>query len=209
MKTLKKKEGSTSEPSATNAPSTPFTIIIDSREPTFQRYDFSAYGAPLTRVEKLETGDYSVAGLEALVAVERKTLDDLAKSITLDRFWAELDRARVAHLRFCVVVEGTMADVESQLYASAVKPSAIFGACLAIGASYGFPVVWAGSRQKSAEYTAAYLKRCFDRAEVLKAEAEQRAEFLSFNVKQEALKPCIEHAVAGCTCGNKKNKGSK
>src|SRR5688572_25097121 len=57
-----------------------FTIIIDSREQnplTFTRLS-SIRGT-------LQSGDYSIAGLEHLFAIERKSLDDLAMSVTSER----------------------------------------------------------------------------------------------------------------------------
>lgn len=169
-------------PNEQNRPAEGPVVVIDTREPIFQRYDFTAFGLPLVTEKKLETGDYSIEGLEEIVAVERKTLDDLAKSITLDRFWAELLRAKENHSRFCVIVEGTIAQVRAGLYASAVKPAAILGACLTIGTRYGFPIIWAENRQEAISYTATYLRHCY----------ELRAELLQENETKKQIKEAVQ-----------------
>jgi DNA excision repair protein ERCC-4 len=67
----------------------PFIIAVDSRE---QRpFTFDAWPtAPAT----LAAGDYSIVGLEEHVAIERKSLDDLAGCCgrDRDRFKRELHR---------------------------------------------------------------------------------------------------------------------
>ena len=65
------------------------TAISDSREQA--PYDFSPMA---TKRATLATGDYSIRGLEDLVCLERKALDDLTGCITHDRerFERELQR---------------------------------------------------------------------------------------------------------------------
>ena len=59
-----------------------YTIIIDSREQ--QPWTFRN---KVTAVNKLDTGDYSIQGLENLVAIERKkSVSELATNITESRF---------------------------------------------------------------------------------------------------------------------------
>lgn len=64
-------------------------IVIDTREQT--PLDFERYGCEVVR-GGLTTGDYAVAGLESLAAVERKSEDDLPGCLTRerDRFEREL-----------------------------------------------------------------------------------------------------------------------
>jgi hypothetical protein len=58
---------------------------VDTREQN--PFDFSRFAGWLSGIEKkaLKLGDYSVAGLEAVCAVERKDLSDLVHSCTVDR----------------------------------------------------------------------------------------------------------------------------
>jgi DNA excision repair protein ERCC-4 len=63
-------------------------------------------------VSGLDCGDYSVAGLEHLISIERKSLQDLLGSLTngRDRFESELKRARSLH-KFYVLVECSPGDI--------------------------------------------------------------------------------------------------
>lgn len=60
----------------------PFTIIIDTREQT--PWEF---GLHVTSREKLDTGDYSIKGLQHILAIERKSsVSEIATNITENRF---------------------------------------------------------------------------------------------------------------------------
>lgn len=63
-----------------------------------------------TTLAALKTGDYSVAGYEGRVAVERKSPEDMVNTLMVgrDRFDKELERAGELE-RFVVVVESSMA----------------------------------------------------------------------------------------------------
>jgi ERCC4-type nuclease len=65
-----------------------FTIIIDSREQ--QPWEFSHR---TTAVQKLDTGDYSIEGLEDILCIERKkSVSEIANNITEKRFKDVIDR---------------------------------------------------------------------------------------------------------------------
>jgi ERCC4-type nuclease len=82
----------------------PFTVLVDTREQlpyTFAsiRADANQGGATITvptRRCTLNAGDYSIDGYARMVTVERKSLSDLAGSLTRGRrrFNAELERLR-------------------------------------------------------------------------------------------------------------------
>lgn len=81
----------------------PFTIVVDTREQAgwhFTGITDDATGrpliVPLITDQALPTGDYSIAGLEGLVTIERKSVGDFAASITheRDRFEREMERMR-------------------------------------------------------------------------------------------------------------------
>lgn len=90
----------------------PFTIVIDTREQhpySFTNfYTNSAEGRrPLlirTSRETLRTGDYSILGMEDLIAVERKSLSDLYGTLGTGRERFERELARFAKLRWGAVV---------------------------------------------------------------------------------------------------------
>jgi ERCC4-type nuclease len=98
-------------------------ILIDQREK--QPLHFPGVE---TEEAYLETGDYTVEGFEDRFAVERKSIDDLAKSVGSDRtrFEAEIRRAQDMD-HFAVVIEGSPADVYSENYYSKIHPNAVMG----------------------------------------------------------------------------------
>lgn len=92
-------------------------IIIDTREQV--PYAFSGITPPPTvEVATLASGDYSVKGLEEVVAIERKSLSDCFGSFGQgrERFQRELER--LARLRFAAVV------IEKDFHIIATRPPA-------------------------------------------------------------------------------------
>ena len=89
-------------------------IVVDTRE----QEPWGFCNVPTER-GTLDTGDYSVRGLEHLVAVERKSLPDLLGCVgrERDRFKRELQRLRGYRFRL-LVIEASYAD----LAGSAVGP---------------------------------------------------------------------------------------
>lgn len=135
----------------------PVTIIIDTRE---QRpFAFSAPRVTTIR-RALPSGDYSLEGFEDRVAVERKTLDDLVRSLirSRERFLREIRRLE----RFeaaCVVVEADWADIAERRYNGGAHPSAVFGAILSLIVDHGVPVYFLSNRQIACRFTEEFLLR--------------------------------------------------
>lgn len=125
-------------------------IVVDSREQnqfTFVGYDVEAIPG------SLPTGDYSLPGCESLVAVERKSLDDLVGCLmgsNRDRFERELSRAGGMEC-FAVVVESSWQDLAAGNYRSKMKPHAACQSILAFQVRYRVPFLFMGSR-RAAEY---------------------------------------------------------
>jgi len=71
----------------------PFTIVVDTREQLPYTFDCLDVVVP-TIVRGLHSGDYSIDDMNELIAIERKSLDDLYGSTTWgrDRFEAEIGR---------------------------------------------------------------------------------------------------------------------
>ena len=135
-------------------------IIIDTRE---QRpYAFA--GCDTVRA-CLPSGDYSVQGLEAGIAIERKSLADFVGSVTVgrERFWRELERLRPLRVR-AVVVEASLAQIERGAYRSTVSPRAIFATVLAISVDFQIPVILAGNRASAEAATLWMLRRAWGHA---------------------------------------------
>ncbi len=140
-----------------------FEIVIDTREK--EPYSFAC---PSAR-RKLHAGDYSVAGHEHVVTVERKSLTDFSHTVVHDgeRFAAELEKLK----RFaaaCVVVEADLDRLLHGEYAGELRgiaPMALLGFALRIIHRQGIPIFWCGSRPASAIFTEQYL-RMFVRAKI-------------------------------------------
>lgn len=133
-----------------------FTIVIDTREQL--PYTFGCQ----TQRRKLEAGDYSVAGFEDRIAVERKSLTDFVHTVIHEapRFRAELGKLSQCALS-CVVVEADLDDVlrgVRQADLRLVTPAAVLGAALHIAVHHHVPVYWCGSRQAACAFTEAFLR---------------------------------------------------
>jgi ERCC4-type nuclease len=83
-----------------------FIIIIDTREQ--QPWHFNHYA---TAVQKLDTGDYSVVGLENIVTIERKkSVNEFANNITEKRFKDWVGRLSTVEFPF-VLLEFSLSDI--------------------------------------------------------------------------------------------------
>jgi DNA excision repair protein ERCC-4 len=117
-------------------------IVVDTREQTplvFQHLQ-SVCGT-------LTTGDYSVAGLEELFAVERKSVADLVACCMCEnriRFERELHRLRGFRFKRLLIV-GTRGEIELQRYHSRIAPKAVLGSLAAWECRYDCPVVFAAT----------------------------------------------------------------
>lgn len=133
-------------------------IIIDSREQ--MPLDFSRWPEVAVEVGGLPAGDYALKGLETRAAMERKSLDDLAGTLTAgrERFEAELTRARGFHL-FAIVVEGTMQDVLQHRYKSRMEPHALLQSLFAYQNRFRVPTLWAGTRTEAAYAVKSLLEK--------------------------------------------------
>lgn len=129
-----------------------FQIIIDTREQ--QPYRFR--DVQVVR-SALKTGDYSVNGLESVVSVERKSLNDFVNTIIhgRKRFKAELLRMKRIQYR-CLVLEANIDDIMEHRYHSRTSPNAVFSILTAISAKY-IPIIFCKNRYYGAKYTHSYL----------------------------------------------------
>jgi ERCC4-type nuclease len=106
----------------------------------------------------LPAGDYSIDGLEACVAVERKTLDDFVSTVihSRARFREEL-RKLAGYRAACVVVEAGLIDVLQKRYRGDAHPNAVLGNALSLILDYRVPVFFCTTRQASCQFVQAYL----------------------------------------------------
>jgi ERCC4-type nuclease len=126
-------------------------IIIDSRE---QRpFTFEGREDVEVVTGSLITGDYSLAGLEDRVALERKSLADLVSCLTgsnRERFERELNRGQALDY-FAVVIEAGFTELMTKQYRSNLNHHAAAQSIIAFQVRHGVPFLWAGSR-RAAEY---------------------------------------------------------
>ena len=115
-------------------------VIVDTREQE---------PLPISRLPTIRaglyTGDYSVAGLETLFAIERKSIEDLVScccSSARERFEHELHRLRGYRFKRLLVI-GQRAEIELHRYRSTITPAAVLGSLAAFEVRYDLPVVWA------------------------------------------------------------------
>lgn len=100
---------------------TDFIIVIDSRE---QR----GYQFPGAQVRKLDAGDYSVAGYESEIAIERKSLDDWVGTVLNARVRFRHELAKLRDYTFAaVLIEATPEDITQHYYSSNIAPEALMG----------------------------------------------------------------------------------
>ncbi|OLN30693.1 ERCC4-type nuclease [Desulfovibrio sp. DV] len=131
-------------------------IVIDSREQApFHFHGYDAEVAPGT----LQAGDYSLYGLESLVAVERKSLSDLVACLgrERERFERELERLR-GFESAAVVVESPMADLALGQYRSALNPKAAYESVVAFMCRYRLTFYFAQDRRGAERFTYSFLR---------------------------------------------------
>jgi len=123
-------------------------LIKDSREPAVAWDEY--FKAPMI-VRKLDTGDYSVDGLETMIAIERKTLDDLVGCLGKGRarFERELERSQALDY-FAVIVEEGYAQLATGNYRSQLNPRAAVESISAFEVRYGTHFLFAGSQELAA-----------------------------------------------------------
>ena len=128
-------------------------IIIDSRE-----QDALTFANLPADVGTLDTGDYSVRGLEHLVALERKSLPDLLACVgrERDRFKRELQRLRAYRFRL-LLVEADAAEIEAGDWRSELTPAHVMGSLAAWAAQYGLPVWLAGNHEAAGRFAERWL----------------------------------------------------
>lgn len=128
------------------------TAVVDTREQT--PLDL----VPLqTMRATLDTGDYSIRGLERVVAIERKSLPDLLGCVGRQRARFEREVARLlAYPVRALVVESDWAEIERGDWRSELKPEHVIGSLLGWGAM-GLPVYLVGDHERAGKYTARLL----------------------------------------------------
>ncbi len=129
-------------------------IIVDTREKL--PYIFNSP----SQVGTLGCGDYSLAGGQHLISIERKSLDDLVLCLSKDRprFERELYKSRSLDY-MALIIEASLADIISHKYQSQMQPKAIIQSLIAFSIRYKLPVWLAGSREYGQRITESLLEK--------------------------------------------------
>jgi ERCC4-type nuclease len=108
-------------------------------------------------VGTLATGDYSLRGLESVIAIERKSLADLLLCVgqERDRFHREVLRLLAYPVR-ALVVESTWLELERGDWRSKVKNTAALGTVLN-WVGMGLPVLMAADHARAGRYVSRLL----------------------------------------------------
>lgn len=115
----------------------------------------------------LQTGDYTVEGMESLLSLERKSLADLVACTVTDRRRFLAACGRLAQFRWkAILVEATYEDLKGGIeqfdIPSEVHPNSVCGTLDAIEAKFGIPVIYTSTVQDLAtERAASWLSKHF------------------------------------------------
>jgi len=128
------------------------TAIIDTREQEPLEL------APLKTMRgTLDTADYSVLGLQHIIGVERKSLNDLIGSLSQERerFEREMQRLLAYPVR-ALVIEADWSTIELKQYRSRMHPNAVMGSLMGLIAQT-IPVVMIGNHQRAGVWVSRML----------------------------------------------------
>lgn len=147
-----------------------FNIIRDTREQ--HPWDFASASIKETIVKKLDTGDYSIEGLEDVLCIERKgSLVEFYGNITQDRFWNEMERMKMYEFKF-VIIEANLKDVMNIPYSLNVpkavwskfkiSPKFMLRQITRMEIDYGINVIFAGDTETAVEVATSIMKRVYE-----------------------------------------------
>jgi ERCC4-type nuclease len=141
------------------------TILVDTREQT--PLDFTRFSNWIgeTKKHKLTIGDYSIEGMENILAIERKSLTDLITTLMQNRkrFFKLCEKLAKYRWR-ALLVEASYEEIKSpydEEYTQA-HPNAVSGSLDALEAKFGIPIIYASSyRHLAEEKAASWLSKHF------------------------------------------------
>lgn len=141
-------------------------VIVDTREQMPFEFTNHRNWIEGTKRRKLQAGDYSMEGMEKLLALERKSLTDLITTLMHTRATFFKSCERLAGYRWrALLVEASYEDIKSpyeeELYTLA-HPNAISGSLDALEAKFQMPVIFTSrDRALAEEKAASWLSKHF------------------------------------------------
>jgi ERCC4-type nuclease len=150
-----------------------FTVIRDTREKDGHGWFFDEDNCCQgTLVQKLDTGDYSIVGLENTLSIERKeSVSEIATNIVTERFTKELDRLRDIKHKF-LICEFELNDImtfpigsnipKSKWNTIRIKPPFIISCLSNIQVKYNLHIIFAGNSRNAKTIAYNLLKRVYE-----------------------------------------------
>ena len=146
----------------------PFTIIVDTREQ--QPWEF---GLHITAKKKLDTGDYSIEGLQHLLAIERKkSVSEIANNISESRFKDVLERLNKIPYKF-MLFEFDLEDVYNFPVGSdipkklwdkiRISPKYLLKYITEVQLNYGIHVIYCGCAEDAEKMAVSIMKRVYEK----------------------------------------------
>ena len=137
------------------------TILIDQREQAPLRFSSELK----IEVALLPCGDYSLRGLTAEIAIERKSLADLVHCCGKDRprFIEQIERMRSYRFR-ALVVEAHYTEAAIGAYRSRIEPASVIGTLIKVAHDLSVPVWFAEDASGAAQLVERMLLREYKHA---------------------------------------------
>jgi len=141
-------------------------ILIDTREQ--DPFSFKSYPNWISGEKKatLKTGDYSVVGMEDILVLERKSLNDIVSTLAHNRtrFFNECERMTQFRHK-AIIIEASYQDLKSPYtFFSGVEahPNGIVGSLDALEARYNIPIIYTSQHKDLAqEKAASWMSKLF------------------------------------------------
>lgn len=143
-----------------------FTIIVDTREQKPWAFDNHAKANT-----KLDTGDYSIEGLENIVAIERKrNVAEFANNITESRFIDVVDRlSKIPHafILFEFNMDQVMnypigSDIPKRLWNKIrISPSFLIKNIIDLQLNHNIKVVFCGNSSNAEKFALSLMRRIY------------------------------------------------
>jgi DNA excision repair protein ERCC-4 len=100
----------------------------------------------------LQTGDYSIVGLEDLFSIERKSIEDIVSCCcgeNRSRFERELHRLRGYRFKRLMII-GSRGEIETMRYHSKISPASVLGSLAAWEMRFYCPVIYTATPEEAA-----------------------------------------------------------
>ena len=151
-----------------------FTVVRDTREKEGWGWEFPETDQIAgTITKKLDTGDYSILGMESILCIERKkSVAELATNINQERFHKECFRMEAFPYKFiiCEFNMGLIVDFPegsgiplSSLHNIKLSPQFFMRRISEIQIKNGIPLIFAGSSDNAKYAAGNIMKRVFEK----------------------------------------------